>query len=158
MQKFWRSYAILNTSFVGRYNIGCEIMHAFLVLSGIFCVLMISKKMFVSPFVFVSVGARCESTFSTGVREGVAGWGEYQAIPIIIEMVLWLQVRMAKVHTPPMMLYCYCRNQGCAIAPRACTHLESPWKSLNFKIKIQGLESPWKLQSMLESSWISMLT
>ena len=63
-------------------------MHAFLVLSGKFCVLMISKKIFVSPFVFVSVGARCESTFSTRVREGVAGWGEYQAIPIIIEMAL----------------------------------------------------------------------
>ena len=73
---------------MGRYNIGCEIMHVFLVPLGKFCVLMIFKKMFVSPFVFVSLGARCESTFSTGVREGMAGWGEYQAIPIIIEMVL----------------------------------------------------------------------
>ena len=26
--------------------------------------------------------------FQQGVREGVAGWGEYQAIPIIIEKVL----------------------------------------------------------------------
>ena len=26
-------------------------------------------------------------------------------------------------------------------------------KSLNFKIKIQGLYSPWKLQSVLESPW-----
>ena len=29
MQKFWKSYAILNTSFVGEYNIGYEIMHVF---------------------------------------------------------------------------------------------------------------------------------
>ena len=29
----------------------------------------------------------------------------------------------------------------------------APWKSLNFKIKIQGLKSPWKLQSVLESPW-----
>ena len=57
--------------------------------------------------------------FQQGVREGVAGWGEYQAIPIIIEKALWLQVTMAKVHTPPMMLYCYFRNQGCATAPLA---------------------------------------
>ena len=49
---------------------------------------------------------------------GLAGWGEYQAIPIIIEIALWLQVRMAKVHTPPMILYCYLKNQGCAIAKR----------------------------------------
>ena len=42
--------------------------------------------------------------------------------------------------------------------PRVRTHLESPWKSLSFKIKIQGLESPWKLQSALESPWISVLT
>ena len=28
----------------------------------------------------------------------------------------------------------------------------------SFKIKIQGLESPWKLQSVLESPWISVLT
>ena len=41
---------------------------------------------------------------------------------------------------------------------RVRTHLESPWKSLSFKIKIQGLESPWKLQSALESPWISVLT
>ena len=41
---------------------------------------------------------------------------------------------------------------------RVLTHLESPWKSLSFKIKIQGLESPWKLQSALESPWISVLT
>ena len=120
MQKFWRSYAIMNTSFVGRYNIGCEIMHVLLVLSGKFCVLMIFKKMFVSPFVFVSVGKKYESTFSTGGEGGwVAGWGEYQSIPIIIEKALWLQVTMAKVHTPPMILYCYFRNQGCAIAPLA---------------------------------------
>lgn len=26
--------------------------------------------------------------FQLGVREGVAGWGEYQAIPIIIEKAL----------------------------------------------------------------------
>ena len=39
---------------------------------------------------------------------------------------------------------------------RVCMHLESPWKSLNFKIKIQGLESPWKFQSVLESPWISL--
>ena len=57
--------------------------------------------------------------FQQGVREGVAGWVEYQAIPIIIEKALWLQVTMAKVHTPPMMLYCYFRNQGCATAPLA---------------------------------------
>ena len=41
---------------------------------------------------------------------------------------------------------------------RVRTHLESPWKSLSLKIKIQGLESPWKLQSALESPWISVLT
>ena len=45
-------------------------MHVLLVLSGKFCILMIFKKMFVSPFVFVSVGARCESTFSTGGEGG----------------------------------------------------------------------------------------
>ena len=38
------------------------------------------------------------------------------------------------------------------------TYLESPWKSVNFKIKIQGLESLWNLQSVLESPWISVLT
>ena len=37
-------------------------------------------------------------------------------------------------------------------------HLESPGKSLKFKLKIHGLESPWKLQSTLESPWISVLT
>ena len=64
-------------------------MHVLLVLSGKFCVLMIFKKMFVSPFVFVSVGEKYESTFSTGDEGGwVAGWGEYQSIPIIIEMAL----------------------------------------------------------------------
>ena len=31
-------------------------------------------------------------------------------------------------------------------------------KALNLKIKIQGLESPWKLQSVLESPWSSTLT
>ena len=36
--------------------------------------------------------------------------------------------------------------------------LHSPWKSLHFKIKILGLENPWKLQLLLESSWISVLT
>ena len=36
--------------------------------------------------------------------------------------------------------------------------LHAPWNSLNFKIKIQGLENPWKLQSLLESPWISVLT
>ena len=36
---------------------------------------------------------------------------------------------------------------------RVRTHLESTWKSLNLKIKIQGLKSPWKLQSVLESPW-----
>ena len=36
---------------------------------------------------------------------------------------------------------------------RVRTRLESPWKSLNFKIKCQGLKSPWKLQSVLESTW-----
>ena len=41
---------------------------------------------------------------------------------------------------------------------RVYTHLKSPWKSLNFKMKIQGLESPWKLQWVLESPWISVLT
>lgn len=49
---------------------------------------MVFKKKFCQPFCFCTVGARCESTFSTGVREGVAGWGEYQAILIIIEMAL----------------------------------------------------------------------
>ena len=33
---------------------------------------MIFKKTFVNPFVFVSVGAQCESTFSTGGEGG--GW------------------------------------------------------------------------------------
>ena len=41
---------------------------------------------------------------------------------------------------------------------RVYTYLKSPWKSLNFKMKIQGLESPWKLQWVLESPWISVLT
>ena len=34
----------------------------------------------------------------------------------------------------------------------------APWKSLNLKIKIQGLESPWKLRSVLESPWLSVVT
>ena len=49
-------------------------------------------------------------------------------------------------------------HQWNAVKNRVRTHLESPWKSLSFKIKIQGLESPWKLQSALESPWISVLT
>ena len=36
--------------------------------------------------------------------------------------------------------------------------LHAPWKSLNFKIKIRGLKSPSKLQLVLESPWISVLT
>ena len=36
---------------------------------------------------------------------------------------------------------------------RVRMHLESTWKSLNFKMKFQGLKSPWKLQSVLESPW-----
>lgn len=70
MQKFWRSYAILNTSFVGRYNIGCEIMHVFLVPLGKFCVLMIFKKMFVSPFVFVSVKVYFQQGWGRGWQGG----------------------------------------------------------------------------------------
>ena len=34
---------------------------------------------------------------------------------------------------------------------------QASWKSLSFKIKIQRLENPWKLQSVLESLWISVL-
>ena len=57
------------------YNIGYEILHVFLVHWGKFCVLMILRKIFVNPFVFLSaVGAKCESTFSTGSEGGVAGW------------------------------------------------------------------------------------
>ena len=37
-------------------------------------------------------------------------------------------------------------------------HLKSPWMSLNFEIKIQGLENPWKLQSVLEGPWVLVLT
>ena len=41
---------------------------------------------------------------------------------------------------------------------RVRTHLERPWRSFDFEIKIQGLESSWKLQSVVESPWISVLT
>ena len=41
---------------------------------------------------------------------------------------------------------------------RVRTHLERPWRSSDFEIKIQGLESSWKLQSVVESPWISGLT
>ena len=34
---------------------------------------------------------------------------------------------------------------------------QASWESLSFKIKIQRLENPWKLQSVLESLWISVL-
>ena len=36
-------------------------------------------------------------------------------------------------------------NRSQKTSNRVCTHLESPWKSLNLKIKFQGLESPWKV-------------
>ena len=40
---------------------------------------------------------------------------------------------------------------------RVCTYLKNPWQSLNFEISVQDLESLWKLQSVLESPWISVL-
>ena len=63
-------------------------MHVLLVLSGKFCVLMIFKKMFVSPFVFVSVGEKYESTFSTGgLRE--AGWQGGENINLFQLLLKW---------------------------------------------------------------------
>ena len=53
---------------------------------------------------------------------------------------------------------CKCKEQIKKFIYRVCTHLDCPWKSLNLRLKIQGLESPWKLLSMLESPWISVLT
>lgn len=75
---------------------------------------MIFKEMLVNPFVFVSVGARCESTFSTGVRKG---WQDGENIKPFQLLLKWSSdFKSEWVHTPPTMLYCYFRNQGCAIA------------------------------------------
>ena len=38
---------------------------------------------------------------------------------------------------------------------RVCTNLECPWKCFsNWKRKVQGLESPWIFEEMLEIPWI----
>ena len=64
--------------------------------------------------------------------------------PMILHLLMLILATCKFQYTATTLYF-----KGCRVRMR----LESPWKSLNFKIKNQGLESPWKLRSVLESAW-----
>ena len=50
--------------------------------------------------------------------------------------------------------FCELRSYQSSCKNMVRTKLENPWKSLNLKTTIQGLESPWIYKEVLESPWI----
>ena len=69
-------------------------------------------------------------------------------VTLMIQMIMMLQTLAGRYLAWDSRPRLHLTGFTCALKV-----LESPWKSLNFRIKIQGLKSPWKLQSVLESPW-----
>ena len=63
--------------------------------------------------------------------------------------MLWKTTQHVECSVKCMLLRCTVKQHW----NRVRTHLESPWKSLNLKIKIQSLESPWKVHWVFEKPW-----
>ena len=87
----------------------------------------------------------------TSIKQRWSPYSDHFICSMSALSVLFFFIIEQSIDGSPLLLLRYVRKGN--DTNRVRTHLESPWKPLNLKIKIQGLESLWKVHWVLEKPW-----